>query len=367
MSEAVPPPPRRVCVVVVCTTRAQQAAQALKTWFQFSSCTCDIIVEQSEQFLGSTGTRTLFSIELTTGRARVISMFSLVPSEAEVLLPPNSRFKVLGQLDAGNGLVIVQLKELPSMDPIIEFDSMLLVSAAAPATPAPPPKPLTLSSKAVSAAPASAPVAAVSSANWPSLLQNLQGALAPKAVAPFKYYRDTAFAAACCSECSDTEAAAQKLADAALIAAASKSLHAIVAGQGSPTSADTLGTLFAQARLAVPEIEVSESAATKAKDYSKAALLQAMRNPSGISCPKLTFCCKSSQRGRSTLHCKGSACPCSALPPSFFPRSGFCATLCCATGGCIMQTEITGIPILSKARFRSCAATHPPAGGTVSS
>ena len=62
------------------------------TWFQFSSCTCDIQVEQSEQFCGSSGTRTLFSIELTTGRARIITKFSLVPSEAEVLLPQNSRF-----------------------------------------------------------------------------------------------------------------------------------------------------------------------------------------------------------------------------------------------------------------------------------
>ncbi len=106
------------------------------TWFQFSSCTCDIQVEQSEQFCGSSGARTLFSIELTTGRARVITKFSLVPSEAEVLLPPNSRFKVVSQLDAGNGLVIIQLKELPPKDPIIDFDSLPsapVVSHAAPA------------------------------------------------------------------------------------------------------------------------------------------------------------------------------------------------------------------------------------------
>ncbi len=76
---------------------------------------------------------TLFSIELTTGRARVITKFSLFPSEAEVLLPPNSRFKVMGQLDTGNGLVIVQLKE-PSRDPIINFDAP---AAAAPPPPAP--------------------------------------------------------------------------------------------------------------------------------------------------------------------------------------------------------------------------------------
>ena len=100
------------------------------TWFQFSSCTCDIQVEQSEQFCGSSGTRTLFSIELTTGRARIITKFSLVPSEAEVLLPPNSRFKVVSQFDAGNGLVIIQLKELPPKDPIIDFDAPLSAAAA---------------------------------------------------------------------------------------------------------------------------------------------------------------------------------------------------------------------------------------------
>jgi TPR repeat protein len=103
--------------------RAQYPKDREVTWFQFSSCSCDIEVEQSEQFLGKTGTRTLFSIELTTGRARSITKFSLVPSEAEVLLPPNSRFVVLGQLDAGNGLTIITLRELPSRDPILHFDS----------------------------------------------------------------------------------------------------------------------------------------------------------------------------------------------------------------------------------------------------
>ncbi len=109
--------------------RAQYPNEREVTWFQFSSCTCDIQVEQSEQFCGSTGTRTLFSIELTTGRARVITKFSLVPSEAEVLLPPNSRFKVVSQFDAGNGLVIIQLKELPSRDPIIQFDAPTATAA----------------------------------------------------------------------------------------------------------------------------------------------------------------------------------------------------------------------------------------------
>jgi hypothetical protein len=119
--------------------------------------------------------------------------------------------------------------------------------------------------------------AALSSTKWQSLLQDLQSALTPEAVASVKYYRDTAFAAALCGECSDAEAAAGKFEGAALFTAASETLRAIVTGQGSPTPAGTMGTLLAQARLAVPEIEAAQSAATVANDHSKAAELQALR------------------------------------------------------------------------------------------
>jgi hypothetical protein len=103
------------------------------TWYQFSSCTCDLSVEQSDQFCGNFGVRTLFTIELTTGRARVIDKYSLEPSEAEVLLPPNSRFRVKGFLKAGNGLTQIQLEELPCLEPILDFD--VSATMAAPVAP----------------------------------------------------------------------------------------------------------------------------------------------------------------------------------------------------------------------------------------
>ncbi len=53
-----------------------------------------------------------------------------------MLLPPNSRFKVLGQLDAGSDLTIIQLKELPPKDPIIDFDALPSTPAPAAAAPA---------------------------------------------------------------------------------------------------------------------------------------------------------------------------------------------------------------------------------------
>ena len=102
------------------------------TWFQFSSCTCDLSVEQSDQFCGSKGDRTLFTIELTTGRSRLITDYSLVPSEAEVLLPPNCRFKVKGVFKSADGLIAIQLEELPCLEPILDFDAP--VASVAPGT-----------------------------------------------------------------------------------------------------------------------------------------------------------------------------------------------------------------------------------------
>jgi hypothetical protein len=107
------------------------------TWFQFSSCTCDLSVEQSDQFCGSKGDRTLFTIELTTGRSRLITDYSLVPSEAEVLLPPNCRFKVKGVFKSADGLIAIQLEELPCLEPILDFDAP--VASVAPATKPPAP------------------------------------------------------------------------------------------------------------------------------------------------------------------------------------------------------------------------------------
>lgn len=93
------------------------------TWYQFASCCDSAELEESEKFSGLGGPRTFFSVELTTNRARLISQYSMQMSEMEVILPPNSRFLVLGK-EHSDGLVsAVDLKELPSMDPILDFDT----------------------------------------------------------------------------------------------------------------------------------------------------------------------------------------------------------------------------------------------------
>lgn len=79
-------------------------------WVQFSSTASS--VEVQNEFLGQEGQRTLFSIELTTGRAREISQYSFYPQEQEVLLPANTMLKVVAVLNMGHELSNVQLREV---------------------------------------------------------------------------------------------------------------------------------------------------------------------------------------------------------------------------------------------------------------
>jgi hypothetical protein len=88
-------------------------------WSAFSSATSDLEVQK--QFCGKEGCRTLLSIELTTKSGRDISKYSFTPDEREVLLPPNTRFKVTGLLDLGNSLTMIHLRELVPADPIVRF------------------------------------------------------------------------------------------------------------------------------------------------------------------------------------------------------------------------------------------------------
>merc|ERR1712232_349345 len=82
-------------------------------WHGFTSTTKSIDVLQTEDFLGVTGPRTVFQIQLTQNQARDISDYSPLP-EGEVLLPPGSRFRVEAVLVQGGDFTIIQLLELRS-------------------------------------------------------------------------------------------------------------------------------------------------------------------------------------------------------------------------------------------------------------
>lgn len=86
-------------------------------WWVFSSCTRSMQVLQSEQFLGKTGARTLFAIECKGGKD--IQQHSLFPAEDEVLLIAVRKLQVVSCLDSGNGLFIIQLKEVDSDNPLL--------------------------------------------------------------------------------------------------------------------------------------------------------------------------------------------------------------------------------------------------------
>jgi hypothetical protein len=91
------------------------------TWCSFSSCTTQAEALENDMFLGMSGARTEFHITLTTNRARSIRHLSLMAEEEEILLPPNTRLRVMGRADRGHGLWVVQLLEEPCLAPILVF------------------------------------------------------------------------------------------------------------------------------------------------------------------------------------------------------------------------------------------------------
>lgn len=87
-------------------------------WWGFSSCTSTIDVLGNDQFLGSTGIRTLFTIECTSGKD--IRQYSSIQNEDEILLPPGRQFQVVSCLNQSGGLYMIQLKEIDSPFPLLE-------------------------------------------------------------------------------------------------------------------------------------------------------------------------------------------------------------------------------------------------------
>ena len=121
------------------------------SWCQFSSTAATVEVQTT--FLGKTGQRTLFTLELTTGRARMISQYSFFPNEDEVLLPANSKFLAESTFDSGADFETVQLREVAPADPILLFG---------PLSPSPP------SFSASTPAPVQGPVVATTTTLLPS-------------------------------------------------------------------------------------------------------------------------------------------------------------------------------------------------------
>ncbi|CAF4617155.1 unnamed protein product [Rotaria sp. Silwood1] len=91
-------------------------------WWGVNSCTVDIEVLKSDQFLGNHGKRTLFSIECSNGKS-ITKHSYFKNTEKEIILIPGSYFEVMGQLNPAPDLHIIQLKEITP--PIILVKSPL--------------------------------------------------------------------------------------------------------------------------------------------------------------------------------------------------------------------------------------------------
>jgi hypothetical protein len=86
-------------------------------WWGFSSCTSTLDVLENDQFLGSRGARTFFTIECTNGKD--IQKYSSIPSENEIILPPARQFQVVASLKQSGDLNMVQLKEIEPPYPLL--------------------------------------------------------------------------------------------------------------------------------------------------------------------------------------------------------------------------------------------------------
>ncbi|CAF1154048.1 unnamed protein product, partial [Didymodactylos carnosus] len=80
------------------------------TWWGLTSCTGALGVLQSDLFLGKSGNRTMFIIECMDGK--IIQKYSHFSDESEVLLLPCSYFEVLDNIDQGNGLYAIHVKQI---------------------------------------------------------------------------------------------------------------------------------------------------------------------------------------------------------------------------------------------------------------
>jgi len=95
------------------------------TWWAFSSCTTELTVLESNMYLGTAGSRTLFSVEAIN--ARTIRAHSHFVTEDEVLLLPGTHMVVQSQFSPATDLHIIHLKQEKPKDVLLEppFESNL--------------------------------------------------------------------------------------------------------------------------------------------------------------------------------------------------------------------------------------------------
>merc|ERR1712083_1081524 len=77
-------------------------------WWAFSSTTKKLSTLTNPMFLGTEGIRTVFNVQLQSG-VDIAKYSVFANAEAEVLIYPGTKFKVVDAMDSGNGLYMVHL------------------------------------------------------------------------------------------------------------------------------------------------------------------------------------------------------------------------------------------------------------------
>merc|ERR1712194_123380 len=88
--------------------RSQYPVDKEVYWWAFSSTTKKMSTLMNPQFLGTDGVRTMFNLQVKTA-VDIVRYSSFADSEAEVLIYPGTKFRVVDSMDHGGGLFIVQL------------------------------------------------------------------------------------------------------------------------------------------------------------------------------------------------------------------------------------------------------------------
>ena len=103
-------PPLVVWRGVTRDVSAQFPPGTMVIWWAFSSCTTALPVLENNMYLGSTGERTLFSVETVNGRT--VRDHSHFVTEDEILLLPGTQMIVQSQFSPAPDLHIVHLKQV---------------------------------------------------------------------------------------------------------------------------------------------------------------------------------------------------------------------------------------------------------------
>ncbi|UJR12475.1 hypothetical protein I4U23_016650 [Adineta vaga] len=111
-------PPSTVWRGVTKNVSAEFPPGKLVTWWAFSSCTTELTVLDNETYLGSTGNRTLFSVEAINGRS--VQEHSHFVTEDEILLLSGIRMVVLSQFSPAPDLHVIHLKQIVPTEMLLQ-------------------------------------------------------------------------------------------------------------------------------------------------------------------------------------------------------------------------------------------------------